>query len=77
MKNLARTIRLLALLAPAAMLGGCANEYFRVNPVLHHPQQEASTGNESANTDEKETQKKPIDLDNNPNYRALYERSPI
>lgn len=66
MKNLASTLRLSALFVAAVMLGGCANQHFRVDPVLLHPPQNNTDGNG------KEAQKKPINLDDG-EYKLLYD----
>lgn len=61
-------MRLSSLFVAAAMLGGCANQHFRVDPVLYHTPQTATEGNG------KEAQKKPIDLDDEKQkYKALYD----
>lgn len=66
MKNLADTLRLSALLISVGMLSGCANPYFRVAPVLKHPQQASQVGNGER------VQKAPIDLEGD-KYKPLYE----
>jgi len=56
----------MALLVSAGMLGGCANQYYRVDSVLQHPQQGATDSNERK-------KKVPINLDEDAKYKALYE----
>lgn len=52
--------KLLALVALLTLLlTGCANQYFRVSPVLDHPKEDSDTGNRSA-------YKRPINLDTSP-----------
>ena len=66
MKNPASAMKLPVLLISLGMLGGCGNQYFRVDPVLHHQRQAGSDGSD------KQAQKAPIDLDSG-KYKALYE----
>jgi len=65
-KNKTGAARLMALLVSAGMLGGCANQYYRVDSVLQHPQQGATDSNERK-------KKVPINLDEDAKYKALYE----
>lgn len=66
MNNLASVLRILALFVAAVMSGGCANQHFRVDPVLHHTPQNSTDSNG------KEAQKEPINLDDE-KYKPLYD----
>ena len=61
-------MRFSVLFVAAVMMGGCANQHFRGDPVLLHPLQNNTDGNG------KEAQKAPINLDDErEKYKALYE----